>query len=296
VDPVALVTDAAHGGGSETDAALVGALAGVGFDACWVCWDDDAVDWSAFRLAVVRSPWDYTQRYEAFLAWIDTAGRATELWNPPSLLRWSSHKGYLLELAQQGVPIVPTVLVRGWEACPDLDRLVEVNGWDGLVLKPAVSAGASRTSRWSAAEAAGPAAAELAGLHAAGDVLVQPFVPEVASAGETSVVFLGGRYSHALRKVPASGDFRVQEHHGGSTTPTQALPDEIRLARHTLAALEVPTLYARVDCVAVAGSPVLMELEVLEPDLYLSLDEQAPARFAAAVAAMVQAGPGAPCR
>lgn len=287
MDPIALVTDAAHEGGAETDAGLVGALAEVGLDARWERWDDEGVDWAGFRLVVVRSPWDYTQRYEEFLAWIDATSRATELWNPPSLLRWSSHKGYLLELAQRGLPIVPTVLVRAWEACPDLGRLVEVNGWDGLVLKPAVSAGATGTSRWSAGEAAGAAATELAGLHAVGDVLVQPFVPEVASVGETSVVFLGGRYSHALRKLPASGDFRVQEHHGGSTAATQALPDEIRLARHALAALEVPTLYARVDCVAVGGSPVLMELEVLEPDLYLSLDELAPARFAAAVAGLV---------
>ncbi len=275
-----------HGG--ENDAPLVPALAEAGVQATWVIWDDVTVDWSSFRAVVVRSPWDYTERYEEFLAWIDRVGATTAVWNPPELLRWNSHKGYLLELGQRGLPTVPTLLVRAWEACPDLDHLVQANGWDELVLKPAVSVGAKGTTRWGAADAVsgGPAAVELGRLHAAGDVLVQPFVPEIGAAGETSVVFLGGRYSHAVRKVPAAGDFRVHAHHGGREIPTQALPDEIRLARQTLAALDVPTLYARVDCVAVGGMPVLMELEVLEPDLFLTFDELAPARFAAALTAV----------
>lgn len=282
--PVALVTCSAHPTGGSSDRDLVAALGEGGIEARWAVWDDEAVDWAAFGLAVVRSTWDYTGRLEEFLGWVDRAGTATELWNPPALLRWNSHKGYLLELAQRGLPVVPMVLVRAWEACPDLGRLVEANGWDAFVLKPAVDVGGFGASRWSTADTAA-AATELARLHAAGDVLVQRFVPEVVEAGETSVVFLGGRFSHAVRKVPAPGEFRVQAHHGGAEAPVPALPDEIRLGRQVLGALELPTLYARVDCVAVQGAPVLMELEVLEPDLFCDHDDLAPARFAAAVAA-----------
>ncbi|MFN8038901.1 MAG: hypothetical protein U0Q07_06790 [Acidimicrobiales bacterium] len=291
VGPVALVTCSAHPEGGPSDAALVAALAEVGLEARWAVWDDDEVDWTGFALAVVRSTWDYTARLDEFLAWVARAGAATELWNPPALLRWNSHKGYLLELAQRGVPVVPMVLVRAWEACPDLGRLVQANGWDAFVVKPAVDVGGFGASRWGPADLAA-ATTELDRLHAGGDVLVQRFVPEVLEAGETSVVFLGGRFSHAVRKQPSPGEFRVQAHHGGHETPVPALPDEIRLGRQVLGALELPTLYARVDCVAVDGAPVLMELEVLEPDLFCDLDELAPARFAAAVAAHLVVEPG----
>lgn len=284
VGPVALVTSSAHPGGGSSDADLVAALADAGVEARWVAWDDDAVDWAGFVLAVVRSAQDRTGRVDELLAWVDRAGVETELWNPPALLRWNSHRGYLLELAQRGVPVVPTMLVRAWEACPDLGRLVQANGWEAFVLKPAAGLGGAGPTRWTSVDVAS-AAAELERLHAAGDVLVQRFVPEVVDVGETSVAFLGGRVSHAVRRQPAPGEFRVQAHHGGVATPVPPLPDEIRLGRQVLGALELPTLYARVDCVAVAGAPVLLALEVLAPDLFCDLDELAPARFAAAVAA-----------
>jgi glutathione synthase/RimK-type ligase-like ATP-grasp enzyme len=230
---------------------------GVAVDA--VIWDDAAVDWNAYDAIVVRSTWDYHTRVEEFGAWINRMD-GLPLWNPPEVLRWNAHKSYLLDLEKRGVPIVPTRFVRRGDPMPDVP-------WDDVVVKPAVSATAHRTVR-------GLAAMDC-------DLLIQPFVREIVDEGELSFIFLGRRFSHAVRKRPRAGDFRVQSEFGGTAERFDPPGELVAQAEAIAATLGAKWLYARIDAIVRDGRLVLMELEATEPSLFL--DEEAAERFADAL-------------
>jgi glutathione synthase/RimK-type ligase-like ATP-grasp enzyme len=183
--------------------------------------------------------------------------------------------------------VVPTALVR--RAAPrGLGALLAERGWTEAVAKPAVGLGAAGASR---VRGDGAGEAHLAGLLAAGDALVQPFVTSLASAGERSLVFFGGTLRHAVRKEPAPGDFRVQEHVGGRTAACAAAPDEVAVAEAALAAVGAPLLFARVDLVRIGGRPHVSELELIEPTLYLEHLPGGHAAFARTLAAWLDRNP-----
>ena len=278
--PVALVTSAT---GQDVDDDLplaLAACAAVGVEARAVRWDDPAVDWDGFALSVVRSCWDYTWRLEEFLRWADAVPR---LCNPAHVLRWNVDKTYLRELEAAGCAVVPTV----WHPTSQ-DELPPADEW---VVKPSVSAGARDTGRWSTpAEVLEHAAA----LAADGRVaMVQPYLSAVDTAGETALLHLGGAFSHAVRKGPllARGEGVRQDRAGREDLrPAVARPDQRELARTVLTAVpavlgrDTPLLYARVDVVdGPDGTPLLLELELTEPSLFLPEDPGAAARLARAV-------------
>lgn len=267
---VALVTMERRNARVEAEDALVAdALRREGVEAERVPWTRD-VPWGAFDLAMVRTTWDYTERLDDFLAWADRAAAATRLWNPARVIRWNAHKSYLLDLEARGVPVVPTRLVRRGSAA----RLDEIAaGWGEVVVKAAVDAGAARAWRGPASEGQ----ASLDAILAERDALVQPFVPEVASEGESSLVFFDGVFSHAVRKRPAPGDWRVQAQWGGVHAAVEPTSAELRVAEAALAAVGAETLHARVDLLA--GR--LIELELIEP--YLFLDDASAKTLASAV-------------
>lgn len=244
-----------------------------GVTASLVPWDG-AFDWKSADLVVIRTPWDYFQRLDEFLRWADRVGSVTRLENPAAVLRWNTHKSYLLDLAAAGVAIVPTqVLPRGTIAvsAEQLPTGVEV------VVKPAVSIGAIGALRTHTDDPL--AVAHIIELAASGDVLVQPFIPSVLESGETSLMFARGRLSHAVQKIPAPGEYRVQDHHGGSVIPHRATADEIAVARAALDIAPSSVTYARVDLVSTERGPVVMELELVEPALFLDADPLAPENF-----------------
>lgn len=247
-------------------------------------WDDGAVAWSSFDRLVLRSCWDYHLRAAEFLAWVEAReAEGAALWNPPAVVRANAHKSYLRDLAAAGVPVLPTAwLPRG--ASVDLARLLAERGWSEAVVKPAVSASAYGTWRTSASRAR-EGQARLAELVERGDALIQPYAPEVAEPGEWSLVFFGGAYSHAVLKKPAPGDFRVQSELGGSEQAMEAPPVLVAQARSALDHVRGPWLYARVDGVARGGALVLLEMEMIEPHLFLARHPLAPARFAQAILA-----------
>jgi glutathione synthase/RimK-type ligase-like ATP-grasp enzyme len=246
-------------------------------------WDDPAVDWAGFDAVVVRSTWDYHHRPAQFLEWIallESAG--VRVWNPPSLLRWNLDKRYLAELSRRGVAVVPTVTVPRGSDATLADVLVEA-GWSQVVVKPAVSASAHETWRTSH-QSAGGDASRFARLVRTGDVLVQPYLSAV-EAGEWSLCFIGGRFSHAVLKRPRAGEFRVQYELGGEVL---ALPPPAALIEQAEAIVDLlrePWLYARVDACDIDGALVLMELELIEPTLFFHADPAAPERFAEALRA-----------
>lgn len=261
---------------------LVAALEQRGVRSQVLAWDAE-FDWSSADLVVVRSAWDYFARLDEFLSWADAVESVSRLVNPAEVLRWNTHKRYLTELIDRGVPTVPTAVVAKATAPPDLPTLFP--GSLELVVKPAVSIGAIGAMR-AAADDAG-LAAHLAQLASSGDVLVQPFVSSVLDRGERSLLFAGGELSHSVRKVPLAGEYRVQDHHGGSVHPHQATSGEIAVARAALAVAPARCTYARVDLVDTADGPVVMELELVEPALFLTEDPSAPDRFAASIISQV---------
>jgi hypothetical protein len=287
---IALATAAKLPTLNDDDRLLIPALTELGFTAVPAVWDAPDVCWDEYRggAVLVRSCWDYHHRLEEFLAWVTRLERAgVPLWNPPAVLRWNSHKGYLRDLATRGVPIVPTRwLERG--APVDLARLLRDAGWREAVVKPAVSASAHGTWRTSVetASADQPQVDELLG---AGDVMVQPLMSEVQDplGGEWSILFFGGRPSHAVLKRPAAGDYRVQWEFGGTTVTMAPPPRLLADAEAVMAAVPGDPVYARVDGVARDGRLVLMELELIEPHLFLGWDAGAPGRLAAALGALV---------
>ncbi len=249
-----------------------------------VAWDDPRASWAAFDAVLVRSPWDYHIRPAAFRSWIDRCNASgVRLWNPATVLRWNMHKGYLRDLARRRVPVVPTVwLERGSPV--SLPQLLETQGWERAVVKPAISAGARRTRVVAAAQAE-LAQSMFATMVARGEVLVQPFLQQLVTEGEWSLVFLAGAFSHAVLKRPADGDFRVQERFGGAALRAEAPPELVRQAARVLEAAPADLLYARVDGVREGDRLLLLELEVLEPSLFLAQERGAAARLASAIAA-----------
>ena len=234
---------------------------------------DSAVDWSAVDLVVIRSTWDYFERLDEFLQWAVFVESVTQLANPSSVIRWNIHKGYLLDLAAADVGVVPTRLLPQGTIDVPMDLLPDGE----LVIKPAVSLGAIGALRTRSDDPR--ATAHIVELARSGDVLVQPFIPSVLDSGEISLMFAGGHLSHAVRKVPAPGEYRVQDHHGGTVQPHRATPDEIAIAEAALTVAPSLTSYARVDLVSTDRGPVVMELELVEPALFLDTDPHAAAKF-----------------
>ena len=257
---------------------LLKALRDAGASCDLQAWDDDAVDWGEARLSVIRSTWNYVAHFRRFLSWIETTSTRTRLINAPALLRWNSHKGYLLELGNT-VPVIAGELVPQ-DARICLQELANARRWNSLVIKPAVSAGGWLTRRCRL-DASGQR--HLDRVLSVGDALVQPYESEICSAGERSLIFIDGQCVHAVRKEPADDDFRVQEKHGARIEPVHPAADELALGEAALAAVPGSPVYARVDCLRVGGETRLMELELIEPSLFFTHAPDTVARLTKAL-------------
>jgi catechol 2,3-dioxygenase-like lactoylglutathione lyase family enzyme len=267
---------------------LIGPLAARGISATPAVWDDPAVDWASFDLVVIRSCWDYVQRHNDFLEW---TSRVTHLANPPAVIAWNTHKTYLRTLEVRGIPIVPTTWLQpeeGWTA-------PETGDW---IIKPAVSLASLDSGKYRMDD---PAQRRLAvehvrRLHAANrTVMLQPYMHRIDEEGETALVYLGGVFSHAMRKAavltgPDEGvDRRFLSRGGLQLRLHQPTARELRTAKQVLAAVPGGAgqlLYARVDLVAGVDGPTLMELELTEPQLYFRDAAGAADRMAAAIDAL----------
>jgi glutathione synthase/RimK-type ligase-like ATP-grasp enzyme len=220
-------------------------------------WSDPEVDWPSYDAVLIRSIWDYFVRHEEFLAWIDSV--PVPMWNPAETLRWNSEKIYLRELEGSGIHTIPTA----WEG--------EVP-WDDAIVKPTVAGGSLGLRRAAKGEPIEPG------------FMAQPFLPDIVSAGELSLVFFDGEFSHAIRKTPAEGDIRVQPEHGGRVAAAEPTAAELATAERVLAAAGRDLLYARVDLV---GDAMLIELEAIEPRFFFSHARGAERRLVDALRARV---------
>ena len=259
---------------------LAAALTRAGHSVEVAGWRDPAIDWASARVTVLRSPWDYIDHLEKFLGWAERVDGVSDLWNPFALVRWNTHKAYLLDLHERGAPVVPTVVLLGGSAAA-LDGICDAQGWNSVVVKPAVASGSKGARRGEVGDVA--AQAHLDELLTHGDALVQQFVPGITDEGEWSVILIEGEVSHALRKRPAAGDYRVQEEWGGTTERAEPSASLAELATRVCAVLPAPALYARIDVVSLNDQWLVMEVEVTEPALWLDLAPETTQRFADAI-------------
>ncbi len=243
-----------------------------------VVWDDPGLDVAPFSAFVIGTTWDYIERAEAFLGVLDSVAVRRPLFNPIDVVRWNFSKAYLFELERRGIPVVPTLRLKQVDPASIADAF-DVLGVEEVVVKPLVGAGAARTTRLCRGIAL-PASHELP----ESDALVQPFLPSITSEGEQSLFFFNGVFSHAVRKVPAPGDFRIQAYFGGWEEPLLPSAEALELSQRVLAAVATPLLYARVDLVRdLAGRLALLELELVEPYLHPEGDDGVGARYAQAL-------------
>lgn len=247
---------------------LLAALRERGVDVRMLPWDGPDAP-APDETVIVRSTWNYYRDVAAFLAWVERTAATNRLRNPASILRWNVDKTYLRKLAEDGVPIVPTE----WET-HDVARAMDAHGWKEVVLKPVVSAGSFTTKRFTRGEAqAAQAFADGAGRA----MMMQRWMPAVDTSGERSIVWIDGAVSHAIRKSP--------RFHGGheSVTSVAIADDERALAEKILAPYAAELLYARVDVIRDGDDLRLMELELVEPSLFLKQHPPALARLADAI-------------
>ncbi|MEW2292674.1 hypothetical protein ABZ719_08220 [Streptomyces sp. NPDC006743] len=304
---------------------LLGALRAAGADADAVPWDDADADWASYDLVVIRSTWDYSWRAAEFAAWAERCAKVTRLANPAAVVRWNTDKRYLGDLAAAGVPVVPTRYLAPGDPCGPRD----LPGDHDFVVKPVFGAGARYAARYAPAER-DTAAAQVARMHAEGlTAMVQPYLTRIDTGGERALQFFGGRLLHASRKraVLSPGTaFDAEKVAHPDLEPWTPTPAELAVAQRALAAVpgKPELLYARVDLVdgpdgpdgqtgldgldgqggpsgaggagGEGGAPCVMELELVEPNLFLWLHPGSRERVVRDILAAVPARPGHPAR
>jgi glutathione synthase/RimK-type ligase-like ATP-grasp enzyme len=280
---LAFATSADYPSIQPDDAHLATSLEHLGIQPIVCVWNDPDVDWSTFDAVLIRTIWDYFKHHVAFLDWLDRLDRlGVPTINDSALLRWNSDKRYLLELARLGVAIIPTRLASAAELS---DVLATMPGQQ-VVIKPSISGSAWHTLRGTVGDAV--FAEAMAQLPREFEYLVQPFVPEIVSDGEWSLLYFAGEFSHAVIKRPAAGDYRVQGEFGGSAEPIHPNATTLAAADRALATVAAighgEHAYVRVDGVISGGRFLIMELEMIEPFLHLAVRPAAAERLAQDVA------------
>lgn len=260
------------------DELIIPLLNAAGWEVILAPWSISDTNWKQFDAVVIRTPWDYTKRPTEFLATLDRIEAAgVPLVNSAAHCRWNYDKRYLLELAQKGIEIVPTILIEPPLTDEKLASAIASQEADGHILKPIIGATASDIYRLKNGEQAPEAAFT---TYAEKHSLAQPFMRHIVEEGEFSLHYFGGKFSHAILKSPRKGDFRVQEEWGGVPVKIVPEPALVEAGNRVMASLPEGLLYARVDLVRTENNTfALMEAEIIEPALYFRTDPAAPERF-----------------
>ena len=258
------------------------AMAALGWQVDTVAWRDPSIDWDEYDAVYLCTAWDYPQHADQFIAVLENIERSSaSIVNELSLVRWTMVKTYLRDLEQKGADIVPSLWIEdiaaeqisGWFAALDTDK---------AIIKPTV--GTNATDTYLLQKPLAPELeSQLLSTFQMRPFFVQPFIENIRSEGEFSLFYFNGEYSHAILKIPRDGDFRTQEEHGSDIHSVQPSEQLLATGRHVLSLVAPQPVYVRVDFVRAAdGKFLLMELELIEPSLYLRMDDGAAARFAAA--------------
>lgn len=250
-------------------------------------WDDAAIDWSVFDSVVIRSCWDYHLKPEAFRSWLSALYSAgVALWNPVGTIRWNMDKRYLRLLQEQGA-VIPDTYWPGPGEAVVLEELLKETQWEKAVIKPVISASAYQTFTIQQNDELPALQQRWETLSSAGEYMIQRFAREVTDDGEWSLLFFGGKFSHGVLKRPKAGEFRSQSEYGGTIASRQPATALVEQAADILTLLPVVPLYARVDGIDRPAGFTLMELELIEPFLFLGEDPRAAQNFADAISRLL---------
>ncbi len=263
------------------DKLLIDPMKTLGWIAEEVSWRNEKINWADYDAVIVRSTWDYQNDPEKFIKVLEKINSVSHLENDLDLMKWNMNKNYLFQLKLKGVTIVDTIWEKSLNSILANDYFSRLDT-DEIIIKPNISANADNTFRLSK-EKLKEQSSTLEKIFTQREFMVQPFLKNIIEEGEYSLFFFDGKFSHSVLKKPKENDFRVQEEHGGNIQPIKASSDMILIAENTIKKLSTIPLYGRVDLVRTKQNEfALMELELIEPSLYLNKDVGAPLRFSKA--------------
>lgn len=275
---VALVTYSKQPKLFDSDNLLIDPFKKHGSKPLSIPWDKKNVTWEKYDLVILRSTWDYHYRIPEFLDWLNKLeSLKVNLWNPVNIIRWNMNKKYLLDLERMRIPIIPTLLFSK-ETIKEARKMIIARGWEEIVIKPAYGASSYKIGRIKSEEL-DPEILQLVNILGESDVLIQPFVKDVNLEGEVSFIFINKQYSHAVLKKPKKNEFRSQRKYGGKEITINPPVSFIFQAKRVLDNIPSPILYARIDGLIINGQFLLMELELIEPDLFFNKNKDAAEKF-----------------
>lgn len=268
------------------DQKIIPALAKYNIEAKAVIWNDKTINWSNFDYLIFRNTWDYFEKETEFNIWLEQIEKlGIKTLNPIEIIKQNIHKFYLREMEKQGILILPTVFIDKTNTL-NLAELIPSH-WEKAVIKPAFSAGSYLTEVFEVSDI--PKTNEqYKAIASEKELLLQEFMPQIQTLGETSFIFFNKKFSHAVNKKPVDGDFRVQSLFGGKYNLVQPSPELIEKALKIVHTFQDDLLYARVDGIVIGDDFYLMEIECIEPDLYFNLSEGSLERFVAAIVELIQ--------
>jgi len=271
---------------TQNDQLLIPALAKVNIAATAVIWNDKTVNWSDFDYLIFRNTWDYFEKEAEFNLWLDQIEQlGIKTLNSIDIIKKNKHKFYLRDMEKQRIKILPTVFLDKTDKL-DLDKVMPAH-WKKAVIKPAFSAGSYQTEVFESKDAQriNTAYKKIASEK---ELLLQEFMPEIQTLGETSIIFFNKKFSHAVNKKPIAGDFRIQIQFGGQYTLVHPKAELIEKAQEIVNSFAGELLYARVDGIVIDNELHLMEVECIEPDLYFNLSEGSLERFVNAIVDLIK--------
>jgi glutathione synthase/RimK-type ligase-like ATP-grasp enzyme len=277
---IGLATCDGHPDLFPTDRWLVGALSDIGYEARPVVWDDDSTDWSGFEAVIIRNTWDYYKKIDQWIAWLTKLEDFNvQLINDSAIIRDNIDKSYLQKLDLAGIAIIESTFIAKGSS---LEALLSTYIYDDMIIKPTISAGSYYTERFHKSQIK-DIIKKYISLGQKYDLIIQPFLPEIITQGEISLVFFNHIFSHSIVKKPSEGDFRIQRQYGGIYDSYQPSDDLIKFGHTALTTLTTNAVYGRVDVIFLNGRPHIMEVELIEPDLYFDYHPLAKANYLTAI-------------
>lgn len=276
-----------QGVSNDEDSELLFFLQQKGLQIDAVVWNDETINWKNYDIILIKSPWDYHEKISLFYAWLENIkSLGLKMLNPIDIIKWNSNKRYLDDIFKAGLPVIPSIYLDKGTQIPTDSSLFRQLKTNKIVIKPCISAGANNTIIIEEASIVEQSDA-INLLLSEDEYIVQPFIKEV-SEGEWSFIFFNGHYSHCALKVPKQGDFRVQHHHGGSILYPEPKPKYIQQAEKYVQEFAKGTLYARVDGILIDDTLFLMEIELIEPYLFLNSDIEKQDQYYQALISLIE--------
>jgi glutathione synthase/RimK-type ligase-like ATP-grasp enzyme len=271
---------------NDEDSELLLFLQQKGLEIDFVVWNDDTINWENYNIVLIKSPWDYHEKISLFYSWLENIKLlGLRMLNPLDIIKWNSNKRYLDDISKAGLPVIPSIYLDQGTQIPTDNLLFKQLNTDKIVVKPCVSAGAKNTIILDEVSIV-QQAKNINLLLLEEEYIVQPFIKEIAD-GEWSFIFFNGQYSHSALKVPKQGDFRVQHYHGGSIIYPNPNAKHIQQAEKYVQKFAKGTLYARVDGIVIDETLCLMEIELIEPYLFLNAEMERQEHYYQALISLI---------